>query len=52
MTNEFFCEEIMKFINGTTGIQPPTNCSILSSSPSATFSSTVFAVITAPQIIN
>ena len=30
----------MEFINGTTGIQPPTNCSILSSTPSATFSST------------
>ena len=40
MTSEFFCEEIMEFINGTTGIQPPTNCSILSSTPSATFSST------------
>ena len=33
MTSEFFCEEIMEFINGTTGIQPPTNCSILSSTP-------------------
>ena len=40
MTSEFFCEEIMEFINGTTGIQPPTNCSIFSSTPSATFSST------------
>ena len=40
MTSEFFCEEIMEFINGTTGIQPPTNCSILSSTPSASFSST------------
>ena len=39
MTIEFFCEEIMEFINGTTGIQPPTNCSILSSTPSSTFSS-------------
>ena len=40
MTSEIFCEEIMEFINGTTGIPPRTNCSILSSTPSATFSST------------
>ena len=40
MTSEFFWEEIMEFINGSTGIQPPTYCSILSSTHSATFLST------------
>ena len=46
MTSVFFGEEIMDFINGTTGIQPPTNSST-TSTPFATLPASTDATLPA-----
>ena len=46
MTSVFFCKEIMDFINGTTGIQPPTN----SSTTSTPFTHVVYTLHDTPPV--